>query len=269
MEKYTAGKYPLWEGKAPGAETEIPTLEFYPPIHKKSNAAVIIFAGGGYSIRNRYEDFSYAQFINNFGLTAFVVNYRLTPAHFPDQLLDARRAVRFIRANAERFSVDPQGLVVMGSSAGGHLASLVSTFRDRIEGEGVDEIDEIDPIPNGQALCYPVISTDDEITHKRCLGNLMPGELHERRHIVSTDRLVTAATPPAFLWHTAEDGSVSVLNSYRYATALREAGVPCELHVFPFGHHGLAMARTNPHVAQWIGLFHRWLMVSGFLPSEV
>ena len=197
MEKYTAGKYPLWEGKAPGAETEIPTLEFYPPIHKKSNAAVIIFAGGGYSIRNRYEDFSYAQFINNFGLTAFVVNYRLTPAHFPDQLLDARRAVRFIRANAERFSVDPQGLVVMGSSAGGHLASLVSTFRDRIEGEGVDEIDEIDPIPNGQALCYPVISTDDEITHKRCLGNLMPGELHERRHIVSTDRLVTAATPPA------------------------------------------------------------------------
>lgn len=261
--------YPLWEGKAPGAETEVPTLEFYPPIEKKSDAAVILFAGGGYSIRNRYEDFSYAQFLNNFGLTAFVVNYRLEPAHFPDQLLDARRAVRLVRARAAEFGVDPQKLIVMGSSAGGHVSALVSTYLDPIAGEGADEIDAIDPIPNGQVLCYAVISGDEAITHPKSMARLLPGELIEKRAEVSAERLVTKRTPPAFIWHTAEDASVSVLNSYRYATALREAGIPCELHVFPFGHHGLAMARTNPHVAQWVELLHRWLMVSGFLPSEV
>ncbi|MBO7292531.1 MAG: alpha/beta hydrolase, partial [Clostridia bacterium] len=157
--------YPLWEGTFPGTATETPAVTFYPPAEKKSDAAVVIFPGGGYHHRAKHEGEGYAEFLNGFGIAAFVVDYRVTPAYFPDPLLDARRAVRFVRANAERFGIDPQKIAVMGSSAGGHLAALVSTYLERIEGEGVDAIDEFDALPNAQVLCYPVISSDERIAH--------------------------------------------------------------------------------------------------------
>lgn len=256
--------YPLWEGTFPGTPTEIPTITHYSPVEKQSDAAVVIFPGGGYHHRAKHEGEGYAEFLNAFGLNAFVVDYRVAPARFPDPLLDARRAVRFVRANAKQLGIDPDKVAVMGSSAGGHLAALVSTYCEGIEGEGADEIDNFDALPNAQVLCYPVVSSDEALGHLNSYRNLL-GDRYEERAAVDPELLVTAATPRAFLWHATPDAVVNVTNSYRYATALREAGVPCEVHTFPVGTHGMGVAASNPHVAQWVGLLKNWLILIGFL----
>lgn len=256
--------YPLWPEGIKGSSTEIPSAVYYPPREKKCRAAVIIFPGGGYTGRANHEGYGYAEFLNEAGVTAFVVHYRVRPATFPDQLLDARRAVRFVRANAEEFGIDPEKILVMGSSAGGHLAALVSTYRDPLPGEGNEEIDDVDPIPNAQVLCYPVISSDERIGHAGSFRTLL-GDRYAERDSVSPERLVDDKTPPAFLWHTATDTGVNVINSYLYAAALREAGVPCELHTFPVGPHGLGLAPAYPHVAQWAELLLNWMRLLGFV----
>ena len=259
--------YLLWEGKAPGADTEVPTIDAYIPAEKKSRAAFVIFAGGAYAGRAPYEGGGYAEFLNEFGISAFVVNYRVSPATFPDPLLDARRGVRFVRANAEKFDIDPQKIAVIGSSAGGHLAAFVSTYRAPIDGEGVDAIDNENFLPNMQVLCYPVISSDEAVAHSYSYKKLL-GDRYDDRASYSPELLVAADTPPAFIWHTAGDQAVNVENSYRYATALKKNGVPCEMHIFPYGVHGLGVAKDDPHVAQWIGLLKNYLKLYGYLPSE-
>jgi acetyl esterase/lipase len=146
----------------------------------------------------------------------------------------------------------------MGSSAGGHLAALVSTYLDPIEGEGRDEIDKEDFLPNGQILCYPVIASDERIAHIGSYQNLL-GERFGEKEKFSPELLVCEKTPEAFLWHTAADAAVNVCNSYRYATALREHNVPCEMHIFPEGPHGLGTAPMMPYVSRWTALLIDWL----------
>ena len=259
--------YPLWEGTAPGADTEVPSVTYYPPNEKRGRAAFLIFPGGAYTGRAAHEGAGYAEFLNAFGLTAFVVSYRVSPATFPDPLLDARRAVRFVRANAERFDIDPDKIAVIGSSAGGHLAAFLSTYRAPLAGEGADALDALDPYPNAQVLCYPVISSDEAISHAYSYRKLL-GDRYEEREKYSPELLVTPETPEAFIWHTAADPVVNVTNSYRYAAALRAANVPCEVHVFPFGPHGMGVAANDPHVAQWVPLLREWLILGGYLPRE-
>ncbi|MBO7762579.1 MAG: alpha/beta hydrolase [Clostridia bacterium] len=259
--------YPLWEGKAPGAETEIPSIDCYIPAHRTSDAAFVILPGGAYAGRAPHEGVGFAEFLNGFGIAAFVVAYRVFPAHFPDPLLDARRACRFIRANAEKFGIDEGKVAVIGSSAGGHLAALLSTYRAPIDGEGVDEIDAISPFPDLQVLCYPVISSDEEVSHAYSYQKLL-GDRYDERDAYSPELLVGKETPPAFIWHTAEDAAVNVENSYRYATALRRAGIPCEMHIFPFGRHGLGRSQGDAHVAQWVELLRAYLILHGYLPKE-
>ena len=145
----------------------------------------------------------------------------------------------------------------MGSSAGGHLTALLCTYFDDI-GEEQDELFKEDFLPNGQILCYPVISSDESISHKGSFKNLL-GEKYAEKEKYSPELLVESTTPPAFIWHTAEDNGVPCVNSYRYATALWEQKIPCELHVFPEGAHGLGVAPQLPHVAQWTDLLKNWL----------
>lgn len=259
--------YQLWNEKAPGADTEVPLLEAYIPTEKKTRAAFLIFPGGAYAHRAPHEGVGYAEFLNSFGISAFVVGYRVSPATFPDPLLDARRAVRYLRANAERFDIDPDKIAVIGSSAGGHLAAFLSTYREPIAGEGVDEIDTYSYLPNLQVLCYPVISADEAISHAYSYQKLL-GELYDKRSDYSPELLVSADTPPAFIWHTAEDSAVSVENSYCYATALKKNNIPCEMHIFPYGAHGRGVGKNEPHVAQWVGLLKNYLILCGYLPSE-
>lgn len=259
--------YQLWNEKAPGAETEVPILEAYIPAERKTRAAFLIFPGGAYTGRAPHEGVGYAEFLNALGISAFVVGYRVYPATFPDPLLDARRAVRYLRANAEKFDIDPDRIAVIGSSAGGHLAAFLSTYKGALDGEGVDEVDAFGYLPNLQVLCYPVISSDEAVSHAYSYRKLL-GDLYDKRAAYSPELLVDGTTPPAFIWHTAEDAVVSVENSYRYATALKKNNIPCEMHIFPFGAHGRGVGKDDPHIAQWVGLLKSYLILYGYLPSE-
>lgn len=251
-------EYTLWN------ENGATKIEWYEPKNKKSDAAILVFPGGGYVNLCDYEGKEYAEYLNDLGLTAFVVYYRRDPNYFPIPLLDARRAVRFVRANAETFGIAKDKIAVMGSSAGGHLCALVSTYTERIEGETTDEIDSVDYLPNAQILCYPVISSDESISHKWSYRSLL-GENYPDKEKYSPELLVTENTPRAFIWHTGEDQSVAVENSYRYAVALSRKGVSCETHVFPFGRHGMALSHDDTHVAQWKELLINWFKLYKWL----
>lgn len=250
--------YNLW------TEENSTKIEWYEPNEKKTDTAVLVFPGGGYYTLCDYEGKDYAEYLNTLGITAFVVYYRCTPNYFPLPLLDARRAVRFVRANAQRFGISPDKILVMGSSAGGHLSALLSTYHKHIAGEKVDDIDAFDYMPNGQVLCYGLISSDDSITNEWCFQNLL-GDNYSFKDNISPELLVSDKTPKAFIWQTAEDTSVLVEHSYRYATALTRKGIACELHVFPYGAHGRALALDEPHIAQWKILFQNWMKLNGWL----
>ncbi len=240
-------------------------ITYYKAIIKSTDAAVVILPGGGYAMRAPHEGEGYAQLINTFGMDAFVVDYRVAPNRFPIPLLDARRAMRFVRANAEKFGIAKDKILIMGSSAGGHLAALTSSYLEAIDGEGVDEIDNEDFLPNGQILCYPVISSDVTIAHSGSFKNLLGERYEAEKELYSTDTLVSEKTPIAFIWHTSEDGAVNVINSYRYGEALRKNKIPHEMHIFPHGVHGLGVCVNDPYVAEWTQLLRRWLALNGFI----
>ena len=256
----------LWN-HTPGEAKEIPAITPYLPALQRSDAAVVIFPGGAYAGRAPHEGRGYAEFLAANGITAFDVAYRVAPHRFPLELLDARRAVRWVRAHAEEYGLDKNKIAVMGSSAGGHLAALVSTYRLPIDYEEKDNVDREDYLPNAQILCYPVILSPDEegLSHAGSYKNLIGERDPLKEKALDPSLNVAEDTPPAFLWHTAEDKGVSVINSYRYATALRLKKVPVEMHIFPYGPHGLGLAPSHPHTAQWSGLLINWLKEIGYL----
>lgn len=238
---------------------EAERLVYYPAQNKKSRTAVLIFPGGGYEMLADHEGKGYAEFLNENGYDAFVCYYRVSPDRFPAPLLDARRAMRLIRKNAEKFGIAPDRVAVMGSSAGGNLAALLSTFTEPLAGEEEDDLMDVPYLPNAQILCYPVITLADEaIVERGSRGNLF-GENFDGARAVSPEFHVTEKTPPAFLWHTADDDCVPVGNSLLYTSVLRAHGVPVELHVFPHGRHGLGLAKDDPSVGAWTGLLLSWL----------
>ena len=259
----------LWEKEVPfdnGGEK--PRLTYYPAENKRGRGTVVICPGGGYSRRANHEGPGYAEFLNECGLDVFVLDYRVAPNRFPAPLLDARRAVRYVRANAEKYGIDPEKIAIMGSSAGGHLAAMTSTYKKPIDGEGVDELDKVCPLPNAQILCYPVTNYE---SHNGSYNNLLGAEhTEEERLALTPNLLVDGKTPPAFIWHTFEDASVAVASTYDYVTRLKEHNIPTELHVYPYGRHGLGLGNVPergivPHVQSWAGLLENWLKLYGYI----
>ena len=260
----------LWAGDAPGHQEgfEVPHIKYYPAQgEKKSDGAVITFAGGGYRTRALYECEGYCEFLSKLGIACFDVEYRVKPTRFPYPLLDARRAVRYVRANAEKFGIDPNKIAVMGSSAGGNMAALVSTYRDPIDGEGVDALDDVDFMPNAQILCYPVLDVDG---HPGSFINML-GDNYPSHRKITPKFLANSETPPVFLWHTSTDTCVSVTNSDRYAERLYELGVSVEMHIYPVGGHGLGLGYHPdknidvPYVQSWTQNLVSWLKLRGWL----
>lgn len=263
-------KLEIWSESIPGGKGEdgAPYLYYYPAENKTTSATVLIFAGGGYSHRSAHEGEGYAEKLNSWGMDAFVLEYRVAPVRFPFPLLDARRAMRFIRERAKDFGIDPERIAVMGSSAGGHLAALLSTYRDTILGEGRDTMDNLSAMPNMQILAYPVI---DIAGHPGSFENLLGDDISKHGDVTPTN-LVTDRTPPAFIWHTSTDPVVDINNTFRYATALHEAGVQMEMHVYPIGTHGAGLAVENenpdrviPYVQVWAESLKRYLALYGYL----
>lgn len=248
-------------------DKENPTqITYYEPAEKKADCAVVIFPGGAYCCRAEHEGKGYAEFFQSRGIPSFVVDYHVAPDYFPRPLLDARRAVRYVRFHAAEYGIDPMKIAAMGSSAGGHLTAFLSTYREPIEGEGADRIDDISPFPDAQILCYAVTSEngpDDECI-EGCYRNLFGPDYKNIRAKYDVLAHTDENTPPAFFWHTFNDPAVHIGHLFRYASALRENNVPAEIHVFPDGPHGLGLAKDRPHVAQWPELLMNWLACIGF-----
>lgn len=249
----------LWEN-TPGRCAEIPTLTYYPAQNKTSDAVIIIFPGGGFACRADHEGRGYAEFLNEAGYDAFVCDYRVQPSYYPLPLLDARRAVRWVRYHAEEYGINKDKVCVMGSSAGGCISALVSTYKDELEFEGVDEIDNIDPIPNGQIICYGYLSLCKEgLKIDWANKNLFGEDNSPLGNVISAELNVCPTTPKAFIWQTSTDDCCVLGHSLCYATALKENNVPVEMHIFPYGEHGLGRAEHDPHVNQWTKSLMAWL----------
>lgn len=249
----------LWE-QTPGMCEEIPVLDIYIPENKTTDIAVVIMPGGGYRGRAPHEGKGYAEFLNAHGIAAFVCQYRVAPHRFPLPLLDARRAIRYVRYFSEKFGISKEKVYIMGSSAGGHLSAMTSTYREPIEFEGLDDIDRENPNPNGQILCYPVIKLLGKgVAHLGSGMNLLGDKQAEMGEELSPDLIADENTPKAFIWHTFSDPAVNVINSLDYAKRLRQMNVPVEMHIYPEGPHGLGLAPAYPHVADWAQRLIAWL----------
>ncbi len=269
---------PLWPaGKTPytlpvDAETQSPSLQLYPTKGQQghSGAAVVICPGGGYGgLAKDHEGHQPAQWFNAQGVSAFVLHYRLGSQghHYPTQLADVQRAIRWVRAHAEDYGLDPERIAVMGFSAGGHLASMAATLFKEKAYEASDAIDELSARPDFAILCYPVISLDRSVTHGGSRKNLLGPERAEDdawAERLSSDLNVTAETPPTFLFQTDADTAVPAENAVRFYLALRAHKVPAEMHIYEAGPHGVGLNLADPVLGTWPGHLSDWLRARFF-----
>lgn len=284
----------LWPGVAPGlgnpnlAETVIenstdpnvhirmakgvshPRLCVFPAANP-NGAAMVIIPGGGYvNIWFDHEGYEIAGWLNQMGITCFVLFYRLPAegwAHAADvPLSDAQRAMRLIRSRAGEYHIDPARVGVMGFSAGGHLTASLATRFNAKTYQAVDAADGLDARPFLAAPIYPVISTDPLIAHMGSRDSLLgKSPTPEQLITYSPDRMVSKATPPCFLTHAEDDGTVPVENTLLFRAALKAAGVPVETHLFPTGGHGFGLRHvvgTPTHA--WGDLFLAFARARGF-----
>lgn len=237
---------------------------------KKVRPAVVICPGGGYRHLSPREGEPVAMQYLAMGCHAFVLHYSVAPARFPTALWQLALMMTEIREHSREWLVDPKRIVVLGFSAGGHLACSLGTFwnREFVWGPLGCRGEEIRP--DAMILSYPVI-TAGPFCHPGSFENLLGEEAQdkEKRHLVSLEHQVGSHTPKTFVWHTATDNSVPVQNSLLLAEALVRSGVGVELHIYPEGCHGLALATEDtssgkenmiePRCQSWIRLAGEWL----------
>src|SRR5271165_6419643 len=248
----------LWPGGAPLAqgttEQDQPRLTIYLPKKPLTRTGVVVCPGGAYAmLAMDHEGKQVAQWLNNLGVAAFVLQYRLgTRYHHPAQLLDAQRAMRYVRSHASELHIAPDRIGIWGFSAGGHLASTVGTHFDGGKPDAVDPIDRVSCRPDFMILAYPVISFTTPYVHKGSMHNLLGDNPRpELVRNLSNELQVTPQTPPTFLFHTDADDGVPPENSVLFYLALRQNHVPAEMHIFERGPHGVGLAQKDPALSVW------------------
>ncbi len=259
----------LWTHNIPGAQgnglEDTPRLTPMLVDSSEPAAAVVVCPGGGYNHRADHEGEPVGRWLNSLGIAAFVLDYRVSPYRHPAPLQDAQRAIRMVRHQAETWRIDPRRIGILGFSAGGHLAISAATIFDDGDASSDDPIQRQSCRPDAFISCYAVVTLDSRYHHggsrRALLGETPPQSLISE---LSLHARVTDRTPPAFIWHTAEDKSVPVQNSLMLAHALGDRGVPFSLHVFPKGNHGMGLAASNPIVSAWTQLCADWLGEIGF-----
>lgn len=251
---------PLWSGSAPSAlgktELDTPALTIHLPNPDNfTGCGIIVAPGGGYRILcSDYEGLQVAQKLNENGIAAFVLRYRVAPTYDSSvSLLDGQRAVRLIRARAKLYGLHSLGF--LGFSAGGHLAVNVGTSADSVTNRSsTDRIDQQSARPDFLVPIYAVTN-----------GTVRGRKADE---YTATNTRVDSNTPPTFLVHTHEDEIVSAEQSIIFYEALRRAGVAAELHVFNHGEHGIGLASGDPDVAVWFTMLKQWLTRRAFLTKR-
>jgi acetyl esterase/lipase len=264
----------LWPNGAPLAkgvsDNDKPTVAIYPaPKEKATGAAIVVCPGGGYgALAMSHEGRDVAEWMNDLGITAFVLKYRHRNMGYghPAPMLDAQRAVRFARAKAGDYQIDRDRIGIIGFSAGGHLASTVGTHFDKGMPDAADEIDRVSCRPDFMILVYPVISLTTDYVHRGSKRNLL-GENPDAKLVenFSNELQVTSQTPPTFLVHTSGDLGVPAENSVLFYMALRKAKVPAELHIYEKGGHGFGLAPNDPVLATWTKRCADWLRGRGVI----
>jgi acetyl esterase/lipase len=268
----------LWAGPAPQSKgnacPDIPTLTIFDP-HKgtENGSSVIIFPGGAYQgLAGNLEGRQYADWFTARGFRAFVLSYRLTGNGYvlPVPLLDARRAIQIVRSRSRDYFINPNRIVVVGSSAGGHLAALAGTQFVAGDPEAEDPTDRVSSRPDFLVLVYPwigAITTDTSHLSYCQIFNLMD-QCDRLGKSYSPDLFVTKQTPPTFWYHTFDDQTVPVEQGLRFYEALVKAGVASEAHIFPHGVHGSGLGKGDPALDQWPVLLETWLRANGLLTKD-
>lgn len=265
----------LWEGKAPLAQgtapEDAPQLTLYPaPKENHNGAAVVVCPGGGYHGLAAHESAPVAKWLNTLGVSAYVLTYRLGPKyHHPAMMYDVSRAIRFVRAHAKEWEIDPERIGVLGFSAGGHLASTAETHFADGDANSPDPIERVSSRPDLAVLVYPVITLSGEFAHIGSRNNLLgenpPQDLID---LLSNEKQVTEKTPPTFLVHGADDTVVPIENSLMFAAACHKKGVPVELHVYEHGQHGFGIGGDGRPVGDWVKRCAEWMKARGFLTAK-
>lgn len=251
-----------------------PTLDIYLPYNmvemrreNQKRPCMLICPGGGYGMCSERESEAVAVHFLPEGFNVFILKYSTAPHRFPTQIREVAAAMELIYEKADEWNCDTEKIAVMGFSAGGHLAAHYSTMFDCKE---VREVFPESKSVNASVLCYPVINANAGTAHMGSFINLLGHEPQnqEDEEYFSCDKQVKPSTPPAYIWHTAEDDCVPVKNSLLYADALAENGVPFELHIFPFGGHGLStcdketidgMTPVYQYNSAWLNDLKKWL----------
>jgi len=251
----------LWPGPAPYADQcpgqPQPSLQPFPV--EGARGAVVVCPGGGYAYKAAHEGEPVARLINSAGISAYVLDYRVHPCPHEAPAADARRAIRLVR------SLGYEKVAILGFSAGGHVCCTAAIQHEDGDPQSADPIQRLSSRPDVFIPCYSVVSFG-RYTHLGSRQNLLGDRWQDEAlvHRYSLEEHVTKDTPPAFLWHTAQDGSVPVQNSLTLAKALADHGVLFEMHVYPWGHHGIGLAQDNAQAAVWGHEMCRYLMEMGF-----
>ncbi|MBQ7347213.1 MAG: alpha/beta hydrolase [Clostridia bacterium] len=210
--------------------------------YQTDRPAVIVFPGGGYKMTYGGEAEPIALQYLAAGACAFVLDYSVFPAHFPQALLEGLTAIRFVRDHAEEYGIAPKKIAVCGFSAGGHLAASTGTFWNEPCLDGLLEGDRARYRPDKMILCYPVTTYK---SHGGSFQNLLAGNEEEltpeMTTFLSVNNRVDDETPPAYIWHNCDDKSVAVGESFLFAKELCDHNVPVEMRVYPSGGHGVCL----------------------------
>jgi len=273
----------LWPAAVPGAvETDyddVPKLYCYPAAGDGPHAAVVVLPGGGYNhLVMEKEGAVEARWLNQHGVSAYVLQYRLSPKYmYPWAMVDGLRAVRFVRAHAAAWKIRPDAIGVWGFSAGGHLAGYLATADPhgdpRTGNAALDEIDKVSAHPDFAILSYARLTIDRDIPGtfgmESITGKDAPQSLNDS---ISPVKHVTKESSPSFIYATEWDEKVNSLNATTFFNALQRAGVPAELHVFERGPHGTGMGQNlpkTPELAIWPLLLEHWMQVHGLIAGGV
>jgi acetyl esterase/lipase len=234
---------------------------YLPEKEKNTGAAVVICPGGGYWIEAMdHEGYQMAEWLQGKGVAGIVLKYRLPYGHHEIPSDDARQAMRIVRHRAEEWGIHPEKIGIAGSSAGGHLAATVGTRFDYGNPESDDPLEKVSCRPDFMLLLYPVITFREAFGHMGSRKNLIgEGNNWELVEKYSNELHVTPKTPPTFLILPDDDKTVPPRNSVEFYLALKENGVPAEMHIFAEGGHGFGMNKKGLPVDQWPELFFNWL----------
>ena len=265
----------LWDGNAPQAKgdscADIPFLSVFKPQYARANGnAVIVMPGGAYlGLASILEGREVADWFTARGFTAFVLHYRLGKNYLlPVPLLDARRAVQMVRADASTYKIAPDHIAVIGFSAGGHLAALSATQFVVGDPQATDPIARMSSRPDVLILGYGWLGGVSPDTSHLSYCKLMDvmDKCAELQKAFTPSLFVTAQTPPTFLYHTTEDKTVPVQQALGFYQALLDAHVSAEMHIFAHGGHGSGLGKGDAALDQWTVLLEAWLRGMNWLP---